>query len=363
LPRALDYVNGSKSKTAAPSATKVKDRRKRKKKTETGIRRGMDRFLVGGDWGIKGYMHYKPPRWTEEYEKMEVFDLWWRVKGDLEELLARAYPTYAKGWTQRFAPHRLSRVREASYRDRVRSYGGIGKSISESLNPGLNKRLFSTDENVREQAWKEYEAIVQRLLKEEPRAAANALVFVIKWAATYLENLYVRRPTLIKEVARTRDLWPVNLGLRAKLVEGKRTPVVTRQAFARKHLTSIELNSACVFPSTHESGAQKSSKFKFAAEELYQKLLMLKTDHTWFRRVTPWAKRLFALSVPMTKHNREEWWSVAKDYLDERWEKAPNEFDPLIGSLELPAKRLLRQSPKSRIINNELKQAFDALAV
>ncbi|HWX17304.1 MAG TPA: hypothetical protein VNY07_12015 [Chthoniobacterales bacterium] len=294
---------------------------------------------------------------------MEVSDLCWRAKEDLEELFSRAYPTYAEEWEQKFAPHRQT-ARNATYRVRVSSYGRIGPSISSSLSPGLRERLFSSDdEAVREQASKEYHEIAGRLLKEEPRHAARALAFLIQWGAEYLENLYVRQPVLMKEVAKTRDLWPVNLGLRAKLVKDKRTFEVRRLAFARKYLTTLELNSACVFPSKHESGAQKLSKFKFAAEGLYEHLLLLKSNRMYFRRVTPWAKRLFALSVPMTKHNTAEWWSVAKDYLDERWEKSRKEFDPLIGKLQLSGKTPYESSIKTRIIDNELKQAFEGLAM
>jgi hypothetical protein len=321
------------------------------------------RFLVGGRWTLAGYMHYKPPRWTDEYEQMEVSDLCRRAKDDLEELFARAYPTSNDEWEQKFGRQRPQAFPLITYEDRLLGYGRIGKSISEPLDPSLRERLFSSDEVVREQASKEYNEIVQRFLKEEPRRAAKALVFLIKWAASYLENLCVRRPALMKEVAKTQDLWPVNLGLRAKLVKDKRTSEVTRLAFARKHLTSLELNSACVFPSKHESGAQKLSKFKLAAEELYEDLLMLKSDRTYFRKVTPWGKRLFALSVPMTKHNAAEWWSVAKDYLYEQWEKARKQFDPLIGRLELSSKTPYNSSIKTRIIDNELKQAFEALAI
>ncbi len=41
-------------------------------------------------------MHYKPPRWTEEYAKMHDRDLYRRIQDDLGELLARAYPTRSR---------------------------------------------------------------------------------------------------------------------------------------------------------------------------------------------------------------------------------------------------------------------------
>ena len=70
--------------------------RKKTQESETGINQGMDRFFVGGEWMIAGFIHIKPPRWTEEYEKMRVRDLVRRIQDDVEELLARAYPTYTE---------------------------------------------------------------------------------------------------------------------------------------------------------------------------------------------------------------------------------------------------------------------------
>ena len=42
---------------------------------------------------------------------------------------------------------------------------------------------------------------------------------------------------------------------------------------------------------------------------------------------------MFALTVPMTKRNSADWWTVAKVYLYERWNKAQKEFKPLIKHL------------------------------
>jgi hypothetical protein len=65
----------------------------------------------------------------------------------------------------------------------------------------------------------------------------------------------------------------------------------------------------------------------------------------------------------MTKHNAAEWWSVVKDYLNERWEEARAEFAPLIAHLDL---KLSNKTPyestiKSRVIDNDLQDAFMAL--
>ena len=87
-----------------------------------------------------------------------------------------------------------------------------------------------------------------------------------------------------------------------------------------------------------------------------------------FPKLTPWAKRLFALTVPMTKSNSADWWKVAKVYLYERWDKAQKEFKPLIKHLgfkypiELSSKVPYESMIKSRVIDNGLKDAFIALA-
>ena len=171
----------------------------------------------------------------------------------------------------------------------------------------------------------------------------------------------------MKGIARTRNLWPVNLGLRVKVVKGKPVREVMGLTRARNYLTELELNSQGEFPSAHRSG----SPFGWAANELYTKMLLLKDDphrHVWFQKLTPWAKRLFALTVPITKRNSADWWEVAKDYLYERWDKAQKEFKPLIKHLgfkypiELSTKTPYESNIKSRVIDNGLKDAFIALA-
>lgn len=61
-----------------------------KHRKETGIDNAMAHFFLGGESKIAGFMQYKPPRWTEEYEKMRVVDLVRRIQDDLGELQARA---------------------------------------------------------------------------------------------------------------------------------------------------------------------------------------------------------------------------------------------------------------------------------
>lgn len=335
---------------------------------ETGINKAMARFFDGGEPKIAGFMHIKPPRWTEEYEKMNITDLFWRIQDDLEELVARVYPNYYAEWAQKFAPDYWKEF-PITYEGRLRAV--VHESIAESVCPGLMQRIRSPSESESRRALAEYQRLVEQLLTEEPESAANALALIAKRTTTYLENLFVKRGALMKKTAAKYDLWPVNLGLRFTRVRGRARRELQRIEFARDYLVELGLNSQCKFPSGHESGAEDVSPFRLAAEELYTKMLMLKDDprlHAWFQKLTPWANRLFALKAPMTKRNCAEWWKVAKDYLYERWDKAQQEFGPLLKHLgfkypiQLSSATPYESMIKSRVINDHLKKAFIALA-
>jgi len=242
------------------------------------------------------------------------------------------------------------------------------KSYAQACGRGLSRR---TKASVVKRA-KKYQQVLQQFLEGEPRHAANALAFIGKQAATYLEHLFVRRSALMTEVAAKYDLWPVNLGIRDKKVKGLTRRELQRLEFARNYLVELGLNLQCDLPSGHESRAEhRISPFKLAAKTLYTKMLILKEDprrHVWFPKITPWAKQLFALTVPMTKRNSQGWWKVAKIYLYERWDKAQKEFKPLIKHLgfeypiELSSRTPYESNIKSRVIDNSLKDAFIALA-
>jgi hypothetical protein len=212
---------------------------------------------------------------------------------------------------------------------------------------------------------------LQQFFESEPRHAASALVFIGKEVATYLEYLFIKRNALIRDVAAKYDLWPVNLGIQEKEVKGVTRSELQRVQFARDYFVELGLNSQCNFPSGHRSGAEhRISPFRLAAEELYRKMLLLKDDsfRHWSKKVAPWAKQLFALTVPMTKRNWPAWWKVAKVYLYERWDQAKEEFKPLIEHLDFKypiepsSKTPYESNIKSRVIDNSLKDAFIALA-
>ena len=294
---------------------------------------------------------------------MNVKDLVRRIQDDVEELLARAYPAYTEEWQKTFAPHRW---RQFPLTYEIRLLSVIHESIAESLRPGLMKRIWSTTESERKCALAEYRRLTKELIAQEPKHAANALAFLTSQATDYLEHLFRKRPELMREIAKTRNWWPVNLGLKGKVKNGKQMQEVTGLAFARTYLTELDLNSRCIFPKS-----RAVSPFALAAADLYTHMLLLKDDpsrHVWFTKVTPWAKRLFALPVPMTESSSTDWWNVAKVHLYERWEKAQKEFEPLIKHLgfkypiELSSKVPYPSLVKNRVIDNDLKDAFSALA-
>ena len=343
-------------------------RRKNEKEGETGIRGGMDKFFVGGEWKIAGFVHIKPPRWTEEYQKMRVRDLVRRIQDDLEELAARAYPNYTAEHHQRFAPKYWHEF-PLTYENFLRTV--ISQSVAEELCPDLWERIISQDKTVSRNACEEYQRVLPQFLESEPRHAVNAVAFVAQKTARYLENLFIKRAALMMQVAAKYDLWPVNLGLRRKTVKGKVAYEVIRQGFGHNYLRQLGLSSNCDFPTSHQGSAESISPFKLAAEDLYINMLLLKDDpdhHVCFPKITPWAKRLFALTVPMTKSNSGDWWKIVKVYLYERWDKAQQEFKPLIKHLgfrypiELSSKVPYQSIIKSRVIDNDLRDAFVALA-
>jgi len=358
-------VTNKLSKFSHPKMKKKRPLRrqlsKKRKKSMTGIEEGMDEFFVGGERRIAGFMPMLlGPRLTEEYEKMRVTDLARRIRSDLKELLARVHPTALEEWQRRIAPNYSRESFGIAYTYKRRLSYGIIQSVAEELCRGLWERIISQDKTVSCEAVQEYQRLLPQFLEREPRHAAAEFAFIALQAASYLEYLYDKRGALMKEIAAKSDLWPVNLGLRARVVKGESVREITGLAFTRKYLIELELNSQCEFPSAH--GSRVNSPFRLAAEDLYTKMLMLK--HVWFPKLTPWAKRLFALTVPMTKRNSADWWKVAKVYLYERWDKAQEEFVPLIRHLrlQLSGKTPYESSIKSRVIDNSLKEAFIALA-
>jgi len=343
------------------SASKRKPKTARPKETT-----GLDHpFFLGGDSRLAGFMHYEPPRSTDEYEKMDDRALFRRISDDLEELLARAYPTYFDEWLQKIAPNYSQRF-PINRGSRLRTV--IHESVVESLCLGLMKKIRSSSRSQSRRALAKYQRLLDQFLTEEPKHAANALAFIAIRLATYLENLFVKRPELMREVAAEYDLWPVNLSLRTAIRKGERKFQLRRLTFARNYLAQLRLNLKCDFPLVAESGAELMSPFKLAAQDVYRTLLLFRDSQSHARRPNAWAKKLLALPVPMTKETAIDWWKVAKVYVDERWDTGRSEFKPLIKHLgfnypiELSSKTPYESSIRSRVIDNDLKDAFIALA-
>ncbi len=348
-------------------------------------------LFLGLEYVIEGFTHTRLPRDCRDYEQMTVAEILDRVRGDVGELVARAYPAAREEWAKRFAP--------AWWRDwgvpHDKRCRHITEKLANRLRPGLWKEINSTDSETAEKAQKELTQLLNKYFEAEPKLAAHALAFVTKQAAYSLEGLSVKRAALMKEVARGFSLWPVNMGLRAKVnnKDGKRTTemVLTRRDFAEKYLKGLGVNTDSRFPESAHSGAKKISPFRIAAEQLYTDLLLMKhSPPNWnFLKISSWAKKLFALPEPMTTANAGDWWKVAKFWLDEQWDLDQEAFAPLIavskkwkndfgstspyGAGSGPLKRVKRKVPiteaplypselRSTVIDSRLKEAFCALA-
>jgi hypothetical protein len=125
-------VKKKMKKPASPLRT-----RKKSGENTTGIRKGWDRFFLGGEWKIAGFTHIKPPRLTNEYVEMSASDLVLRIKADSEELAARVWPTYAEEFEAKFPPNHARESPIIPYADRLQT--AINEKTADSLLPGLGK--------------------------------------------------------------------------------------------------------------------------------------------------------------------------------------------------------------------------------
>lgn len=275
-------------------------------------------FLTGSDYVLKGWMPVPLP-YKFEHETMSVVDISRRIRRDMEELVARVYPTHQKDWIRKYAPHKVDWIEMAA--------------------DPLPKQAA-----------------------EDASKSAKALAFHIKQGATWLEYLFVCRNALIREVAANNDLWPVNIGVKRRKINGAGRCELTRVDFARDYLMELGLNTSCNWPSHHCTGAESGkSPYWFAARELYTTLLMIKHEPTdYIRRPTRWSRSLAALEERMTKSNFPKWWKVAKVFLDEEWKLNRQFFKPLVEHLKI--KPGYSSEVKTRVIDQSLKKAFEAAA-
>jgi len=227
---------------------------------------------------------------------------------------------------------------------------------------------------------------LRRLEDKDAEAATGFLAQVGQKTAALLEGMVFNRPEMVKTVARKLSDWPVNLALEKSTLKDSRG--MLRFVMARKMLQQIELGSAqnAVTGTKREKGSE--SPYRIAATQILELLKAFrKHRHHFFPEHEPvnpsaetdsklkvtrgssgdWVFRLFELGEPITGQNVEDWWKVAKVFLDERWELDITTFDPLIDHSrhrdQLTPPRNKPGVVKNSIINQNLKGAFVRLAI
>lgn len=306
-------------------------------------------FLIGSDYVLKGWMPVPLP-YKYEYEKMTVPQITNRIREDLNELIARAYSARQKltddteqmlTWQCPDLPKQQIKIQAARTAEWIQNVERIQKEDVERI-----RKVAKTP---------------PKEAAEDEKRAAKSFAYIITHGATWLEYLFVRRNALMREVAEKNDLWPVNLGMKAKKVKGRVRNELTRREFARDYLIELGLNTKCSWPSHDCTGAEDKSPFWFAARELYTTLLQIKGNPKFYSvRDTKWKRNLMLLKEPMTKRTFLQWWKVAKVFLDEEWEINPECFEPLIQHLKI--KPGYDSEIKTRVIDQSLNKAFLALA-
>lgn len=318
-------------------------------------------FFLGGAWTLEGFWHVKPPRWSPAYEKMTVTEIARRVRDDIEELVARAYPTYGEEWAKKHAP---AWWRDSGVPHDKRCHH-IDEKFANLLRRGLWERLNSQKRVTAKKAYKELTDLLQKHDEAEPKHAATNLALIARDATARLENLSQKRSPLMREVAKEFESWPVNMGVELKVSRGKIIPKVTGSDFAKDYLVKLGVNLPSRPSGGDRNGTRPQKRFRAAACSLHEGLVMMRRDPKfWFKRMTPWAKDLLSLSEPMTKANWGDWWKLAKVWVDEQWETNRESFLPLIARRSKLDPVLHTPSMvKSQVIDDGLKKAFKGLAI
>lgn len=361
-----------KPRTQTPRAGDGKPSHKtaRKSKGTVGAKTGTEsKLFIGLDYELQGFMHIQPPRYSPEYRKMSVAKITNRIREDINELLARAYPTYQEEWALKYARGWYEGMLAPLRQDRWLDVGSLlDKPQADELCPGLWERLCSTDYETQRKAKEELGGLWQQRENQETIRAANSLANLAVRASTWLENLSVKCPDLIQKVAREFVLWPVNLGLLRRVQKGKDGKrrvkmLLSRREFAERYLKKLDVNANSRWPNSNFTGAEEIFPFRLAAVRLHTDLLMMKqAPESSFPKLTPWAKKLIALPEPLTTANADAWWAVAKEWLDEQWDANRRQFLPLIRHLKLDNDAYTQSYVRKQVIDDSLKKAFKALA-
>jgi hypothetical protein len=201
--------------------------------------------------------------------------------------------------------------------------------------------------------------------------AAEDLAAMATTAAHFLEDLarseeFSERLS-IQLAAREKNYWPVLLRLGAKRGgKGGHQPTLEGWDKTKAYLSNIHLGQNAPAELRY-IGDRRATPFKKAAALLLHGLREWQEHGVWRQfardgKITPWAKKLCSLDDEMTPENVDEWWSVAKVWVDEQWESNRESFEPLIRHLKLDSAKQTPSLVKKQVIDDSLKKAFKALA-
>ena len=255
---------------------------------------------------------------------------------------------------------------------------GLRLLLEKSRNERQRFRDLATKE-VTKQIWWALLELAERIMYPRPTRhgvweedAAEGLAAMATAAAHFLEDLaysdqFSDERLSIEFAAKRKNYWPVLLRLGAKQA-GKGGPEPTLEGWDRTktYLSNIHLGQDAPAELRY-IGDRRATPFKRAAALLLHALLewrkhgvprQFASDGT----ITPWAKKLLSLDDEMTPENADEWWSVAKVWLDEQWEANRESFEPLIRHLKLDSAKQTPSLVKRQVIDDSLKKAFKALA-
>lgn len=288
---------------------------------------------------------YHAPRWSEKYESVSVNELVKRLLDDVAELISRTDYEVADAVNT-----------PLTYENRLRSV--IHPDVVEAIKLDLVQRIWTEKRGM-----DEYNAGIPAFLARERAAAVKQLAYLGFKIAQHLEHLTDAYPEVVQSIAATRQLWPVNLGLDGKQSKGRQSRVLKRVKFAKAYLLKLGVGSCPDYLHDEVSIALTESPFKRAATAIFNEMVSWRNP-AFLRLDTAWVRRLRALKMPMTRKNSADWWHVVREYLHERWDVEPKQFGPLIKHLGL---KLCTKTPypstiKRRVIDNDLKDAFLALA-
>ena len=193
-------------------------------------------------------------------------------------------------------------------------------------------------------------------------------------STTMLEELSHLQPDLLKEIASDYSHWPVNIQMKKE--PGNKGLRIHGKKFAEDYLKDLGVGTG---DTQHESlyyPGRTQSLYGMAAKSILRDLLEMRSSSYEFfdtditratSHRTPWQKQVMTLSPPMTQENVDQWWSVAKEYLDNTWNdevERERVFLPLI-NCSVKDVEDIKHAPatvRKRIIDDRLKKSFKALA-